>query len=52
LEKKELFTLRNKETPTLNFNGRKVVKTPEVSGVVAKTFKETKLAGYKLRRTF
>ena len=43
----ELFTLGNEESPTLYFNGRKVVKKSEVSGVVAKTFKETKSAGYK-----
>ena len=45
--RKELFTLGNEESPTLYFNGRKVVKKSEVSGVVAKTFKETKSAGYK-----
>lgn len=46
-KRKELFTLGNEEIPTLYFNGRKVVKKSEVSGVVAKTFKETKSAGYK-----
>ena len=45
--RKEMFTLGNEESPTLYFNGRKVVKKSEVSGVVAKTFKETKSAGYK-----
>jgi len=45
--RKELFTLQNEETPTLYFNGRKVVKMLEVSGVIAKTFKKTKLASYK-----
>ena len=44
---KELFTLGNEESPMLYFIGRKVVKKSEVTGVVAKTFKETKLAGYK-----
>ena len=45
--RKELFTLGNEESPTLYFNERKVVKKSEVSGVVAKTFKETKSADYK-----
>ena len=38
--RKEPFTLGNEESPTLYFNGRKVVKKSEVSRVVAKTFKE------------
>ena len=45
--RKELFNLGPEATPTLYFNGRKVVKTSDVSGIVAKTFKETKSPGYK-----
>ena len=36
-----------RKVPRYIYNGRKVVKKSEVSGIVAKTFKETKLAGYK-----
>ena len=46
-KRKELFTLGNEERPTLYFNGRKVVKKSEVSGVDAKTFKEVKSPGHK-----
>ena len=44
--RKGLFTLGNEESPTLYFNRKK----SEVSGVVAKTFKNPKSAGYKKRK--
>lgn len=44
--RKGLFTLGNEESPTLYFNRKK----SEVSGVVAKTFKKPKSAGYKKRK--
>ena len=45
--REELFTLGNEESPTLYFNGGKVVRKSEVSRAVAKIFKETKSTGYK-----
>lgn len=43
----DLFDLGPEDSPTLHSNGKKVVKTSDVSRMVGKTFKETKLAGYK-----
>lgn len=45
--RKDLFSLGSEVSPTLYFNGRKVVKKSDVSRIVGKTFKETKSAGYK-----
>ena len=43
----DLFALGPEESPTLYFNGKKAVKTSDVSRIAGKTFKETKSAGYK-----
>ena len=44
---KDLLTLGPEKSPTLYFDGRKVVKKSDVSRIVDKTFTETKSAGYK-----
>jgi len=46
-KRRDLFALGPEESPTLYFNGKKAVKTSDVSKIVGKTFKETKSAGYK-----
>ena len=45
--RRDLFVLGPEERPTLYFNGKKAVKTSDVSRIVGKTFKETKSAGYE-----
>ena len=45
--KRDLFALGPEESPTLYFNGKKAVKTSDVSRIVGKTFKETKSERYK-----
>jgi len=45
--KRDLFALGPEESPTSYFNGKKAVKTSDVSRIVGRTFKETKSAGYK-----
>ena len=45
--RRDLFALGPEESPTLYFNGKKAVKTSDVSRIVGKTFKETKSGGYK-----